>query len=170
MVQQPVALGLTAAFLLVLSLTPLPKTPLILLLVSCLAIAHLLTQQKQLAVAEAVAAKAKPTTDRIEQHLSPDQMELNVGYGLIRLVDRKQGGDLLDRITNMRRQVAQELGIVVPPIRIRDGATATRRRIFSPNAEASAAHAEPAGRQSESSPIIHHRDTFVRLRTSPPFT
>ena len=47
-------------------------------------------------------------------------MELDVGYGLIRLVDRKQGGDLLDRITNLRRQVAQELGIVVPPIRIRD--------------------------------------------------
>ena len=36
-------------------------------------------------------------------------MELDVGYGLIRLVDRKQGGDLLDRITNLRRQVAQEL-------------------------------------------------------------
>lgn len=47
-------------------------------------------------------------------------MELEVGYGLIKLVDRKQGGDLLDRITNMRRQIAQELGIVVPPIRIRD--------------------------------------------------
>jgi flagellar biosynthesis protein FlhA len=47
-------------------------------------------------------------------------MELDVGFGLIRLVDRKQGGDLLERITNIRRQVAQELGIVVPPIRIRD--------------------------------------------------
>jgi flagellar biosynthesis protein FlhA len=47
-------------------------------------------------------------------------MGLEVGYGLIKLVDRKQGGDLLDRITNLRRQIAQDLGIVVPPIRIRD--------------------------------------------------
>ena len=39
---------------------------------------------------------------------------------MIKLVDRKQGGDLLDRITNLRRHIAEELGIVVPPIRIRD--------------------------------------------------
>ncbi len=54
------------------------------------------------------------------KHLAPDPMELDVGYGLIQLVDRKQGGDLLDRIGNLRRQIAQDLGIVVPPIRIRD--------------------------------------------------
>jgi len=47
-------------------------------------------------------------------------MELEVGYGLIRLVDRKQGGDLLDRIHNMRNQFAREIGIIVPPVRIRD--------------------------------------------------
>lgn len=118
---QPIALGLTAVFLVVLTLTPLPKLPLIFLLVSCLVVARILTQQEQAVVAQATLAKTglqKP--DRIEEHLSPDKMELDVGYGLIRLVDRKQGGDLLDRITNMRRQVAQELGIIVPPIRIRD--------------------------------------------------
>ena len=47
-------------------------------------------------------------------------MELEVGYGLVRLVDASQGGDLLDRISMIRRQIATELGIVVPPIRIRD--------------------------------------------------
>jgi flagellar biosynthesis protein FlhA len=47
-------------------------------------------------------------------------MELEIGYGLIPLVDVKQGGDLLDRITMVRRQLAGELGIVIPPIRIRD--------------------------------------------------
>ncbi len=118
---QPIALVLTGAFLLVLMLTPLPKPPLILLMISCYAMAHLLTRHRRVAAAEAAAAKAGPAAaERIEQHLSPDPMELDVGYGLIRLVDRKQGGDLLDRITNLRRQVAQELGIVVPPIRIRD--------------------------------------------------
>jgi flagellar biosynthesis protein FlhA len=118
---QPIALVLTAAFLLVLGLTPLPKPPLVLLFVSCLTMAHLLTKHQRAMVAQAAAAKARPAaSERVETHLSPDPMELDVGYGLIRLVDRKQGGDLLDRVTNLRRQVAQELGIVVPPIRIRD--------------------------------------------------
>jgi flagellar biosynthesis protein FlhA len=47
-------------------------------------------------------------------------MELEIGYGLIPLVDVNQGGDLLERITMLRRQCATEIGIVVPPIRIRD--------------------------------------------------
>ena len=118
---QPVALALAAAFLVVLALTPLPKPPLALLAGSCAVMAYLLTKRNEAAVAQAAAAGAKRAApDRIESHLAPEPMELNVGYGLICLVDRKQGGDLLDRITNMRRQVAQELGIVVPPIRIRD--------------------------------------------------
>ncbi len=49
-----------------------------------------------------------------------DLMELNVGYGLIPLVDEAQDGDLLKRITAIRRQLALELGFVVPPIHIRD--------------------------------------------------
>ncbi len=118
---QPVALVLTGAFLLVLMLTPLPKPPLILLTASCYTVAHLLSRHKYAVASQAAAVKARPdTAERIEKHLSPDPMELDVGFGLIRLVDRKQGGDLLERITNIRRQVAQELGIVVPPIRIRD--------------------------------------------------
>jgi flagellar biosynthesis protein FlhA len=47
-------------------------------------------------------------------------MELEIGYGLIPLVDVNQGGDLLERITMLRRQMAGELGMIVPPIRIRD--------------------------------------------------
>ncbi len=118
---QPIALVLTAGFLLVLAVTPLPKPPLFMLAASSVTIAYLLNRQNRLALAHAAAVKTKPgAPERVERHLSPDPMELNVGFGLIGLVDRKQGGDLLDRITNMRRQVAQELGIVVPPIRIRD--------------------------------------------------
>lgn len=49
-----------------------------------------------------------------------DLMELNVGYGLIPLVDQAQDGELLKRITAIRRQLALELGFVVPPIHIRD--------------------------------------------------
>jgi len=118
---QPVALALTAGFLLVLAATPLPKPPLMLLAVSTGVIAYVLTQREKVALVQATAARARPAApEKIERHLAPDPMELNVGYGLIKLVDRKQGGDLLDRVTNMRKQVAQDLGIVVPPIRIRD--------------------------------------------------
>ncbi|MEW5947622.1 MAG: FHIPEP family type III secretion protein, partial [bacterium] len=52
--------------------------------------------------------------------LHVDPMELEIGYGLIPLVDPEQKGDLLDRVTMIRRQTALEMGIIVPPIRIRD--------------------------------------------------
>ncbi len=65
-------------------------------------------------------AAALPKEEKIEDYLLVDQMELEIGYGLIPLVDVNQGGDLLERITMLRRQMAGELGMIVPPIRIRD--------------------------------------------------
>ncbi len=50
----------------------------------------------------------------------PDLIELNVGYGLIPLVDEGQGGDLLRRITAIRKQLGAELGFIVPPVHVRD--------------------------------------------------
>lgn len=121
LISRPVALGLTAGFLLFLIITPLPKAPLLGLSLLCVAGAFALSKHQVQVQQAAVAAKAKPpAAEKIEKYLAPDPMELEVGFGLVGLVDRKQGGDLLDRITNMRRQMAQELGIVVPPIRIRD--------------------------------------------------
>ncbi len=58
--------------------------------------------------------------ERIESLLPIDLLELEVGYGLISLVDRTQDGELLDRIQSIRRQFASQMGIVVPPIHIRD--------------------------------------------------
>lgn len=119
---KPIALALAASFLGLLSLTPLPKFPLLVLAAGCLGIAFTLERGKKIkAKTEATEARAKErTVEKPESFLQIDPMELEVGYGLIRLVDRKQGGDLLDRISNIRRQVAIDLGIVVPPIRIRD--------------------------------------------------
>jgi flagellar biosynthesis protein FlhA len=56
----------------------------------------------------------------VESLLSLDRLELEVGYGLIPMVDEEQNGDLLDRIRSIRRQFATELGMVVPPLRVRD--------------------------------------------------
>jgi flagellar biosynthesis protein FlhA len=52
--------------------------------------------------------------------LQVDQIELEFGYGIIPLADTNQGGDLLDRVVLIRRQIALELGCVVPMIRLRD--------------------------------------------------
>src|SRR5690606_520089 len=65
-------------------------------------------------------ATTKKEPEKVEKLLDVDTMELEVGYGLVRLVDASRGGDLLERISLIRRQIAMELGIIVPPIRIRD--------------------------------------------------
>ncbi len=65
------------------------------------------------------AGQAKPAESVIPL-LSYDPMELEIGFGLIPLVDVSQNGDLLERITLIRRHAARDLGIVVPPIRVRD--------------------------------------------------
>ncbi len=65
-------------------------------------------------------AKAAEGPERVEALLKVDPLGLEVGYGLIPLLDVGQGGTVLERIKALRRQMAQELGLVVPPIRIRD--------------------------------------------------
>lgn len=64
--------------------------------------------------------RLRPPSDRLENLLSVDILELEVGYGLINIVDIEQNGDLLERISNIRKQFALDLGIIVPPLRIRD--------------------------------------------------
>lgn len=49
-----------------------------------------------------------------------DQMEIQVGYGLVNLVEGSQGGTLLDRIKALRRQIAENMGFIIPPVHIRD--------------------------------------------------
>ena len=66
------------------------------------------------------AAIAPKPAESVVPLLSYDPMELEIGFGLIPLVDTTQGGDLLERITLIRRHAARDLGIVVPPIRVRD--------------------------------------------------
>ncbi len=70
---------------------------------------------------EAMAEAAEDAgPEEVEHLLTLDVMELEVGYGLIPLVDKEQDGSLLDRIRAIRRQFATEMGIIIPPIHIRD--------------------------------------------------
>ncbi|MBI9017116.1 MAG: flagellar biosynthesis protein FlhA [Phycisphaerae bacterium] len=121
----PKALVMAGIFLGMLTLTEMPKLPLFVLAACCIGIAYTIESSNRKTVtataqAQKQATAAKPTSERIEDLLPVDRMEMEIGYGLIRLVDTKQGGDLLNRISMIRRQIALELGIIVPSIRIRD--------------------------------------------------
>ncbi len=117
------ALWITAGFLAAMSVTGLPTIPMLALglivgVVAWSAGRH----EKQAKHVEAKTAKeeTKPDPAPIEQALHVDTMELEVGYALVQLVDTSQGGDLLERITMIRRTLAAEQGLVMPPVRIRD--------------------------------------------------
>jgi flagellar biosynthesis protein FlhA len=69
---------------------------------------------------EAEEAKESEGPEDVSSLLEIDKLELEIGYNLIPLCDTNQGGDLLNRITLIRRQIALDLGLVVPSIRIRD--------------------------------------------------
>jgi flagellar biosynthesis component FlhA len=65
------------------------------------------------------AAEKKPD-DKVEDMLAGDRLGVEIGYRLIPLVDKDRGGTMLDRITTLRKQLARELGMLIPPIRIKD--------------------------------------------------
>jgi flagellar biosynthesis protein FlhA len=68
-------------------------------------------------------AGSNPETEQITESLRVDPLELLLAPDLVDLVDPNRGGDLLDRVRALRRKTALDLGIVLPPVRTRDGAT-----------------------------------------------
>jgi len=58
--------------------------------------------------------------EKLETLLNVDAMQIELGYGLVSMADMKKGGDLLERVTGVRKTFAQEMGLIVPPIRLRD--------------------------------------------------
>ncbi|WP_061213805.1 flagellar biosynthesis protein FlhA [Syntrophomonas wolfei] len=121
----PKAMGLAAVILLVLGTIGLPRGPMY-SLAAFFGMLYLLfrnstgelADEEHLEEVEEAEAIKKP--ENVVELLQVEKMEMELGYGLIPLVDAEQGGDLLERIVMIRRQCAVELGFVVPPIRIRD--------------------------------------------------
>jgi len=72
------------------------------------------------ALPQADAADAAPTAPPIAELMQVDTLEVELGYALVSLVDETQQGDLLHRVAIMRRQAALEIGVLIPPARIRD--------------------------------------------------
>ncbi len=121
---RPQALVVASGFLATLIFTSLPRIPLLALAGGCLALATTTTRRTARAKASADAKKqaesAKPAEQRVEDYLAVDPMEVEIGVGLIRLADPRRGGDLLERIQRVRQNVAADLGIILPKVRIRD--------------------------------------------------
>ena len=62
---------------------------------------------------------AEPIEEKVEQYLQVDPIEVEIGYGLISLVDEK-GGNLFQKISSTRKLIALEYGVLIPPVRVRD--------------------------------------------------
>ncbi len=123
----PKSLYFVGATLMVLSLTPLPFLIYFPLGLVFVLVGRKMDQQMKTAkVEETVEAEEIAEAEEIRRPenvtslLQVDPIELEFGYGIIPLADAAQGGDLLDRVVMIRRQIALELGTVVPIIRLRD--------------------------------------------------
>lgn len=125
---EPRALYLAAGLLAILGL--IPGLPHIAFLVLAALFAFL---GYRLSGAATVPAQPVAASDRgpeqlrrpeaVAALLAVDPLEIDLGYGLISLADAEQGGDLLDRVVLLRRELALELGLLVPTVRIRDNIT-----------------------------------------------
>jgi flagellar biosynthesis protein FlhA len=133
----PQVLAVAAAFLGLLVFTQLPTLPLLAIGGGCAGLAWLLSRssaRREAAAADQAAHAATESSKepaggqkRIEDFLAVDPVEMEIGAGLIRLADPQRNGDLLAQITEVRRRVASELGIVLPKVRIRDNLALSRR-------------------------------------------
>ncbi len=122
---QPRAVAIASCVLIFFGFIPgLPTLPFIML--GCLAggLAYMTFEGKKAVMLkeeeEEEAVEKGKGLEKVEELLPLDLLELEVGYGLIPLVDTEQGGELLERVKSIRRQFALEMGMIIPPMHIRD--------------------------------------------------
>lgn len=112
---------IAAVFLMLMIVTPLPKIQIAVVGIVLYGIYRVMTKQAVEEEKRKESAKVveKPP-ERYEPYLRLDPIELEVGFGLVRLVDPNQNGPLLEKISRMRVNTAADMGFIIPPIRIRD--------------------------------------------------
>ena len=122
---QPRAIAIAAVVLFGFGLVPgMPTVPFMVLSFISGGIAYSViksraVESKKIEENEMIEAETQ-THEKIEAVPSVDILAMEVGYGLLPLVDAEQGGDLLDRIRSFRAQIAQDIGIILSPIHIQD--------------------------------------------------
>ncbi len=119
----PKSLYMGGGVLFVFALVPgLPKAPFVVIGVILCVVANQLEKMNQeesmQSLVEDNNTEAEP--EKLEDLLSVEMVELEVGYGLVNLVDTAQDGDLLERITQIRKQFAIDWGLIIPSVRIKD--------------------------------------------------
>ena len=127
---QPQALAVSSGIIMLFGLIPgLPHLPFLILGISVGGIAWMAFQKnavdkvaQEAEEEEQQKAETPPAgaPETVEALLPLDMLQLEVGYGLIPLVDESQEGDLLERIRAIRRQFAMDMGMIVPPLHVRD--------------------------------------------------
>jgi flagellar biosynthesis protein FlhA len=120
----PKAIYIAAGVLVFFGLIPgLPKVPFF-LMGGMLGFAAHKIEQSNFKEAEETKQKSvevkKSNPQNLEELLSMELVELEVGYGLVHLVDTDQNGDLLERITHMRKLFAIDWGVIIPSVKIKD--------------------------------------------------
>ncbi len=123
--KKPHPILLTGAFLGILGIVPgLPLVPFWLLAAGTVLLGRnriqLHERERKALLAAERESDHEEVTDSPSDLLMVDPLELDIGYALISIVDPGQQGDLLERVKMLRQQLALELGIVIPPVRIRD--------------------------------------------------
>lgn len=120
----PRALYIGGAVMAILGIVGLPTIPFFIIASLMAGLGWVIQRYKEEAAEKerksAEEAAAKPEKEKIENLLPLDLIELEVGYGLINIVESDQSGDLLERIVSIRKQFALDLGVIVPSIHIRD--------------------------------------------------
>ncbi|NLW56918.1 MAG: flagellar biosynthesis protein FlhA [Firmicutes bacterium] len=122
----PQILGVTAGVIGLFGLVPgMPTIPFLLIALLLWGLTYILRREEKAQIEAAVEQEVAPEPEGYKPEnvlslLAVDPMEVEIGYSLIPLVDKAQGGDLFERVSLIRRQVALELGIILPAIRIRD--------------------------------------------------
>jgi len=120
----PRAIAVAATMLIIFGFVPgMPTVPFLFLGTLAGTVAAVATRQQKKLAEQPKSAETAPRTaakEPPEAFLRLDVLEIEIGYGLIPIVDTASGGDLLDRVAMIRRQLASDVGILVPPIRIRD--------------------------------------------------
>lgn len=124
----PRVFAIASSVLLFLAMIPsLPRVPFLILAAACGGCAYMLYKDQKKAVEEKIQSEQQQIIEtenkepeNVMNLITVEPMEIEIGYGLIPLVDEATGGDLLERISSVRRQCAIEMGIVVQPIRLRD--------------------------------------------------
>ncbi|GIK22513.1 MAG: flagellar biosynthesis protein FlhA [Ignavibacteriaceae bacterium] len=119
----PRVLGIVATTVVVFSFLPgMPTIPFIMIGVTLGVTSFIKNKKKasEATVIEDEISSPEKGEEVVEQYLQVDPIEIEIGYGLISLVDESQGGNLFNKISTTRKFIALEFGVLIPPVRVRD--------------------------------------------------